>query len=155
MLLRARGCLSNDQHHGEPRDCGCGEIAFLRMLCLQASASGHVLRPVPQAENHRSLVESHDGHASGSPLRSESQGLDRPRRRSARTRRRCNKRNLNWDVSCPNRQDKGFLPQHDSEVARPLWHCWAFHIWLSLLNQKPRNPRVDMQGNREEIRWTR
>jgi len=53
------------------------KLAFLRVFVSKSDRLGHALRRTPRGEKHRSLVESHDGRALGSPLRSESQRLDR------------------------------------------------------------------------------
>ena len=53
------------------------KLAFLWVFEPKSERLSHALRPAPQGEKHRSLVESHDGRALGSRLRSESQRLDR------------------------------------------------------------------------------
>jgi hypothetical protein len=53
------------------------KLAFLWVFVPKSERLGYALRPATLGEKYRPLVESHDGRTLGSPLRSESQRLDR------------------------------------------------------------------------------
>jgi len=53
------------------------KVLFLWVFVPKSERTGHLLRAVPHGVNDPSVVESHDGHVIGAPLRSESQELNR------------------------------------------------------------------------------
>ena len=53
------------------------KLGFLWVFVPKGERRGQTHEHVPHAENDPSVVESHDGHVIGTPLRSESQELNR------------------------------------------------------------------------------
>ena len=53
------------------------KLGFLWVFVPKGERRGQTHEHVPHAENDPSVVESHDGHVIGAPLRSESQELNR------------------------------------------------------------------------------